>query len=65
MRVRTIGDRLIDLMIEQTVFATTGMPGAELSMLNQGDAIWISRSTYKEMNDTFGKVDGALSSRRE
>ena len=57
-----IGDRLIDLgRYEQTVFATTGMPGAELSMLNQGDAYFgYLVQTYKEMNDTFGKVDGVL-----
>eukprot|EP00938_MAST-03A_sp_MAST-3A-sp1_P001533 g1533.t1 len=57
-----IGDRLIDLgRFEKTVFATTGMPGAQLSMLNQGDAYFgYLVKTYKEMNDTFGKVDGVL-----
>ena len=36
------------------------MPGAELSMLNQETRILDIHQTHKEMNDTFGKVDGVL-----
>jgi hypothetical protein len=57
-----IGDRLIDLgRFQSVVFATTGMPGAELSALNHGDEYFeYLVAVYREMNTTFGKVDGVL-----